>query len=267
MIKKRAGELNRKMHFNGDADALYEIGCAYEDADGVEHDSVAAAVCFRTAAEQGHADAQCILGRRVGCAFFDDESFLPLNLDRGCCGPCRMKMAAAIEGGGILFEACIGEEVDKVAARECWLKTAEQGCYSCRRNAAAAMWYSKAAAQGHAEAQFEIGACYFNGDGVTVDKVAAMEWWLKAAENGNATAQFNVGIHYSAKAYQAGPGECRESLSAAGSAWFRKAAKQGHPGARDLLGMSKPRPEPCLPWLHGVWRRPERKKTPRFLNG
>ena len=81
MIKKRAGELNRKMHFNGDADALYEMGCAYEDgmvedADGVrarnrwspeqaKHDSSAAAVCFRTAAEKGHADAQCLLGRRV----------------------------------------------------------------------------------------------------------------------------------------------------------------------------------------------------------
>ncbi len=58
------------------------------------------------------------------------------------------------------------------------------------------MWCSKAASQGHAEAQF---ACYFEGDGVTVDKVAALEWWLKAAENGHATARFNVGIHYSAK--------------------------------------------------------------------
>ena len=143
-----------------------------------------------------------------------------------------MKMAAAMRDGGCSFGGCIGEAVDKVAARECWLKTAEQGCYSCRKKAAAAMWCSKAAAQGHAEAQFELGARYFEGDGVTVDKVAAMEWWLKAAENGNATAQFNVGIHYSAKAYQAGPGECRESLSAAGSAWFRKAAKQGQPQAR-----------------------------------
>jgi hypothetical protein len=89
---------------------------------------------------------------------------------------------------------------------------------------------------------------------------------VKAAENGNATAQFNAGVHYSAKAYQAESGECRESVRAAGSAWFRKAAKQGHPAARDTLGWSKPRPEPCLPWLRGVWRRPERKKT-RFLNG
>ena len=45
------------MHFNGDADALYGMGCAYEDADDVKHDSAAAAVCFRTAAEKGHADA------------------------------------------------------------------------------------------------------------------------------------------------------------------------------------------------------------------
>ena len=85
------------------------------------------------------------------------------------------------------------------------------------------------------EAQFEIGAIY-EGDGVKVDKVAALEWWLKAAENGNANAQFNVGVHYSSIEYQKESGVSRESLHAAGSAWFRKAAKQGHPAGAGYAG-------------------------------
>lgn len=89
-----------------------------------------------------------------------------------------------------------------------------------------------------------------------VDKVAALVWWLKAAD-----AQFNLGVHYYSIEYQAESGESYGSPHAAGSAWFRKAAKQGRPQARDTLGMSKPRPEPCLPWLRGVRRRPARKAT------
>jgi hypothetical protein len=68
---------------------------------------------------------------------------------------------------------------------------------------------------------------------------------VKAAENGHATAQFNVGI-YSAKAYQAGPGECRESLSAAGSAWFRKDAKQRPAGCAGLAGDEQATPGAVL---------------------
>ena len=81
-----------------------------------------------------------------------------------------------------------------------------------------------------------MGSIYFKGDGVKVDKVAALEWWLKAAEHGNADAQFNMGVHYSSIEYQKESGVSRESLHAAGSAWFRKAAKQGHPQARGYDG-------------------------------
>ncbi|WP_052046260.1 tetratricopeptide repeat protein [Candidatus Paracaedibacter symbiosus] len=52
----------------------------------------------------------------------------------------------------------------------------------------AVKWYRKAADQGHAEAQFSLGYCYNNGEGVTKDYTEAVKWYCKAAE-GHAWAQ------------------------------------------------------------------------------
>ena len=51
-------------------------------------------------------------------------------------------------------------------------------------------WWTKAAEQGHAEAQCNLGRCYSDGDGVAMDKKKAVEWFTKAAKQGYAGAQF-----------------------------------------------------------------------------
>ncbi len=48
--------------------------------------------------------------------------------------------------------------------------------------------YRKAAEQGHANAQFCLGCCYFEGKGVEEDKTEAVKWYRKAAEQGYARA-------------------------------------------------------------------------------
>ncbi len=50
-------------------------------------------------------------------------------------------------------------------------------------------WYRKAAEQGDAAAQYNLGLCYCNGWGVSKDMTEAVEWYRKAAEQGNAPAQ------------------------------------------------------------------------------
>ena len=50
----------------------------------------------------------------------------------------------------------------------------------------------KAAEQGDAMAQFNLGQCYTNGTGVEKDEQKAVEWYKKAAEQGHAGAQFNL---------------------------------------------------------------------------
>ena len=46
----------------------------------------------------------------------------------------------------------------------------------------------KAAEQGNANAQYNLGVMYANGDGVTKDAVKAVEWYQKAAAQGYADA-------------------------------------------------------------------------------
>ena len=45
-------------------------------------------------------------------------------------------------------------------------------------------WYEKAAEQGDAEAQYNLGVMYENGQGVDVNYKKAIEWYEKAAEQG-----------------------------------------------------------------------------------
>ena len=52
------------------------------------------------------------------------------------------------------------------------------------------------AAVGDAEAQFQLGKKYANGDGVEQDYAEALKWYMKSAEQGNAKAQNNLGIMY-----------------------------------------------------------------------
>ena len=55
-------------------------------------------------------------------------------------------------------------------------------------NEAAVSWYRKAAEQGLAEAQYNLGVMYANGDGVAQDYAAAHMWFNLAAANRNRNA-------------------------------------------------------------------------------
>jgi hypothetical protein len=54
-------------------------------------------------------------------------------------------------------------------------------------------WFTKAAHQNHPEAQYNLGHMSLNGLGVEKDVEAALRWWKRAAEGGYAQAQFNYG--------------------------------------------------------------------------
>ena len=55
-----------------------------------------------------------------------------------------------------------------------------------------AYWYKKAAEQGNAEAQYEVGQMYYYGKGVAKDRIQADYWYKKASEQGHADAQFKL---------------------------------------------------------------------------
>jgi TPR repeat protein len=51
------------------------------------------------------------------------------------------------------------------------------------------VWFRKAAEQGHASAQYNLGMMYLKGQGVTHNYQEAAKWFQKAAEQGHAKAQ------------------------------------------------------------------------------
>ena len=57
-------------------------------------------------------------------------------------------------------------------------------------------WYEKAASQGLAEAQNNLGSMYYYGEGVEKDSKKAFVWYEKAASQGFADAQYNLGNMY-----------------------------------------------------------------------
>lgn len=87
----------------------------------------------------------------------------------------------------------------------------------------------EAAQAGDAQAQFELGECYYFGRHVVESSVSAVFWYTKAAEQGLPAAQFMLGV-----LNERGEGVKKNEAKAA--KWFRKAADQGHAAAQAALG-------------------------------
>ena len=126
-----------------------------------------------------------------------------------------------------------------------WQKAANQGyaksqynlgnCYSeglgvPQSDVNAVKWYNKAAEQEHADAQNNLGYCYIKGLGVPQSDENAVKWYTKAAEKGLASAQYNLGI-----CYEKGQGVTQSYEKAV--KWYTKAAEQGSATAQYNLGL------------------------------
>ncbi|HJL55727.1 MAG TPA: tetratricopeptide repeat protein, partial [Candidatus Paceibacterota bacterium] len=95
----------------------------------------------------------------------------------------------------------------------------------------AVKWYTLAAAQGYADAQFNLGAMDANGVGAPQTYETAVKWYSLAAEQGDANAQFNLGLMY----YD-GEGVLQDYVYA--HMWFNVVAFNGDEGggkARDIV--------------------------------
>ncbi len=100
---------------------------------------------------------------------------------------------------------------------------------------------SQSAERGDPHAQFELGWVYANGIGVGTNTSEAAKWYRKAAEQGLADAQFNLGhlMFLTGQGMkQKGDGSLTVDIIGAES-WFRKAAEQGHGDAQTELGLIK----------------------------
>ena len=88
-------------------------------------------------------------------------------------------------------------------------------------------WYEKAAAQGHAAAEFNLARCYNLGRGVELNRSKAAELFLKSALQGNASAQHDHAFILSSEMH-----EFEEAVK-----WFEKSAAQGNAASMYNIGI------------------------------
>ena len=99
--------------------------------------------------------------------------------------------------------------------------------YNRKDYVTAAKMMRVAADQGNAVAQYNLGAMYANGRGVTQDDKEAVKWYRLSADQGYALAQFNLGV-----AYANGQGVTQDYIRA--HMWFNIAASSGHKNAASI---------------------------------
>ena len=87
--------------------------------------------------------------------------------------------------------------------------------------------FKRLAEQGHAQAQYNLGLLYRNGEGTLTDKKKAFYWFTQAAEQGDAYAQHKLGI-----LYYVGEGTSADMKQAA--CWIKKAYENGFENAKDF---------------------------------
>ena len=96
-----------------------------------------------------------------------------------------------------------------------------------RDPAEAVKWFRKAAEQNYAKAQYNLGVCFYAGEGVAKDP-EAVKWYRKAAEQNNAEGQLYLGL-----SYVKGEGVAEDLVEA--YKWLLLAARQGDESAKKIV--------------------------------
>ena len=102
----------------------------------------------------------------------------------------------------------------------------------------AAKWYRKAAEQGLALAQNNLGVMYDHGLGVPMDEAEAVKWYRKAAEQGDPKAQTNLGLKYASG--RVVPKDETEAYK-----WLLLAGAQGDENAKKFIKVVEPKLPPA----------------------
>jgi TPR repeat protein len=206
----------------GHEGAQFDLGVCYADGKGVSKDEAEAIKWYRKAADNDHSEAQFTLG-----SLYLNGRIVEQNTQEG-----MSLLRQSAEQGNLKAQkslAFLHRELSYIIGANSNIFGPGSDKLSGQNKLESIKWYRKAAEQGDAEAQFNLGVRYANGDGVTKDQSEAVMWYRKAAEQGNAEAQFNLGV-----CYANGDGVTKDQSEAV--IWYRKAAEQGDAKAQFYLG-------------------------------
>ena len=198
---------SRRAAEQGDAEAQFHLGRLYDfGSRSTPLDNAEAERWYRLAAEQGHAEAAFTLGLMYAMGDLD----VPKDAAMAVRWYRRAADLGYAEAASMLWRIYTnGEGVpqDDTAAwiwlwraadlGESWAQNRRGEEYAAdKETAEAERWYRLAAEQGYAEAQFNLGAMYDDGEGVPQDYAEAERWYRLAATQGYAEAQNNLGAMY-----------------------------------------------------------------------
>lgn len=196
----------------GDPTAQNQLGVKYAQAeDGLPRDDVKAVEWYRKAANQGLPKAQTNLGDMY---FFGRGGLSQSYLDAlsWYLKAAQQDWPDAQYRLGFMYEKGIGTGKDVAKAVQLYHSAAEHGypeaqnlmgiLYSTGADGVteddkqALDWFQKAADQGFAKAEKNLGDMYFFGHGIDKDFAQALTWYGKAADQQFADAQFRLGFMY-----------------------------------------------------------------------
>jgi len=191
-------ETYRTAALAGDAGALLKLARIYRNGVGVQHDNEHYAKLLRTAAANGHAEAEAEL---AGNYFYGQAGF---KKDTAQAMVWFQRAASHGEASSQLRMAGV-YDTPKASPADL---------------AQAADWYRKAAEQGNGDAAYKLGQFYEQGRGVAQDYAQAGAWYRRGAEDGHPGASYGLGV---------------ERDPAQATLWFGKAADKRFPSAEAAL--------------------------------
>ena len=231
----------RKAAEQGHTEGQYELGRAYYYGHGVPQDYTEAARWYRQAGERGNAVAL----QELGHAYYNGKG-VPQDYAEGARWCWRAALQEGIDGDryNIAYYCYHNVTQDYAEAMKWYRKHAEQGDFEALEFLADffPLHYreavSKAAEQGHAYWQRELGRAYYiggefprsyEGQGFPHDYAEAAKWFRRAAEQGDVDAQDDLGdVYYQGKGVAQDYGEAVK--------WYRKAAERRNRKAQYSLG-------------------------------
>lgn len=155
----------------GDQFAMFNLGCIYEEGQGINPDFSEAMKWYGLSADQGNTLAQFRLG-----VMYAEAKGVPQDDERAV----ELYALAANQGHA--------EAQNNLGA----MYNAGHGIRQDSRKAA--RWFRKGAAQGNATAQFNLGLMYQEGSGVVKNEAKAVKWYRLAAEQGYPWAALALGL-------------------------------------------------------------------------
>ncbi len=258
----KAVRLFHKLAIAGEANAQFHMGVLYAKGHGVKQNYAEAVGWFRQAALQGHAEGQNSLGVRyekgqgigqdhkVAVAWYRKSALQRFALAQANLSDMYAKglglerddteawvWATLAVANGESTAAAKRAMVEKRMSAE-QLADAQYGvgvAYVSGQGIApnpqrSREWFLKAATQGHARSQYQIGDSYDKGSGgVAQDYKQAASWFERAAEQGEVRAQSAIGYMY-----DIGQGVAADPKRA--KTWYEKAAAKGNGFAQYNLG-------------------------------